>query len=100
MVAMAKATRTLNPLHFEDLDPHRFEDLIRQLAYDFRNWSALEATGRTGADEGFDIRGREIHSAPETDDEEEPNTVEERIWLIQCKREKAITPSKITRYAI
>jgi hypothetical protein len=23
-------SKTLNPLHFEDLEPHRFEDLVRQ----------------------------------------------------------------------
>ncbi len=39
-------TRTLNPLHFEDLEPHRFEDMVRQLAYDFRPWRSIEATGR------------------------------------------------------
>lgn len=38
-------TKTLNPIHFEDLEPHRFEDLIRQLLYDFKNWKSLEATG-------------------------------------------------------
>ena len=42
---MSKTTKTLNPLHFEDLEPHRFEDLVRQLAYDFRNWRSLEPTG-------------------------------------------------------
>jgi hypothetical protein len=30
-------TKTLGPLHFEDLDPHRFEDLIRELISDFIN---------------------------------------------------------------
>lgn len=29
-------SRTIGPLHFEDLDPKRFEDLIRQLAYEFK----------------------------------------------------------------
>ena len=57
---MASVTKTINPLHFEDLEPHRFEDLVRQLIYDFRNWNALEATGRAGSDEGFDVRGREV----------------------------------------
>jgi hypothetical protein len=39
-------TRSLHPLPFENLDPRRFEDLIRQLAYDFRRWRALETYGR------------------------------------------------------
>ena len=37
-------TKTLNPLHFEDLEPHRFEDLVRQIIYDFKEWSLLEPT--------------------------------------------------------
>jgi hypothetical protein len=39
----ATTTRTLNPLPFQDLKPHRFEDLVRQLAYDLRRWKALLA---------------------------------------------------------
>lgn len=104
---MAKpiTTRTLGPLHFEDLEPHRFEDLVRQLAYDFRPWTQLEATGRTGSDEGFDVRGIESGLGSQdfaTDDEEDsdgnvaPRT--ERVWLIQCKREKKITPKKLADY--
>lgn len=51
--------RTISQLHFEDLEPHRFEDLVRQLAYGFRDWVALEPLGRSGSDEGIDIRGIE-----------------------------------------
>ena len=73
---MARPTRTIGPLHLEDLEPHRFEDLIRQLLYDFRPWRQLEATGRSGADQGFDARGWEIVPAEEEatlpSDEEEP----------------------------
>jgi len=36
-------TRTFAPIHFEDLDPHRFEDLVRELIYDFRDWQSIEA---------------------------------------------------------
>ena len=50
--------RTFAPIHFEDLDPHRFEDLIRELIYDFRDWQSIEATGRSGSDAGFDIRAK------------------------------------------
>ena len=46
-------TRTLNPLPFTDLEPKRFEDLVRQLIYDFRPWNRLEATGRAGSDDGY-----------------------------------------------
>lgn len=100
---MAQATRTLNPLHFEDLDPHRFEDLIRQLAYDFRAWRSLEALGRSGSEEGMDIRGQEtIEGTVPRDEEEdvsEPGGGSEpsvdRLWVIQCKREKNLGPAKV-----
>ena len=102
---MANITRTVNPLHFEDLEPHRFEDLVRQLAYDFRPWRKLEATGRAGSDDGFDARGWEIVSDTdinETDSEsfveEESIAISDRQWLIQCKREKEIGPKKLKDY--
>jgi hypothetical protein len=106
---MAPPTRTIGPLHLEDLEPHRFEDLIRQLVYDFRNWRALEATGRSGSDDGFDARGFEmvsdaVEESEVTDDSdgvaaaETAVTSEDRVWLIQCKREKKITPKKLVGY--
>jgi hypothetical protein len=101
-------SKTLNPLHFEDLEPHRFEDLVRQVIYDFRNWNLLEPTGRLGADDGYDARGFEIISEEskgndertdeEDDDDGELTSSQERLWQIQCKREKSISPSKISRY--
>lgn len=98
-------TKTLNPLHFEDLEPHRFEDLVRQLAYDFRTWRTLEPTGRLGADDGYDARGFEIvdEQVLETDNDSEENEIEtktlpDRLWQLQCKREKTITPSKLEKY--
>lgn len=104
MAEKPKPTRTTGPLHFEDLEPHRFEDLVRRLAYDFRPWSQLEATGRSGSDDGFDARGFEsIPGAPPTNEEDDDEIVgedvtSERIWLIQCKREKTITPKKLGQY--
>lgn len=91
-------TRTLGPLHFEDLEPKRFEDLARQLIYDFKPWRRLEATGRSGSDDGFDARGYEMVVAEdvESSDEDTDREVEaDRLWLIQCKREKTITPAKL-----
>ena len=108
VLSLAYTTRTLNPLPFKDLEPRRFEDLVRQLAYDFRTWRSLEATGRSGNDSGYDIRGWEILpvsdiAISDNDDDEdrslsttEPAT--DRIWLIQCKREQAIGPKKLGRY--
>jgi hypothetical protein len=105
---MADATRTLNPLHFEDLEPHRFEDLVRQLIYDFREWRRLEATGRSGSDDGFDARAWEIVGtiSDATDDNEERDddstpiaTADtDRLWLVQCKRERRIGPKQIATY--
>ncbi len=98
-------TTTLNPLPFRDLEPHRFEDLIRQLVYDFRIWKRLEATGRSGGDSGFDIRGIETGEAAGPVDEAEQElddardaVAPERVWLIQCKREKTITPKQLETY--
>ncbi|WP_339163483.1 hypothetical protein [Methylobacterium bullatum] len=60
----------------------------------------MEATGRGGADDGFDARGFEIvanaDSVSSRDDEDDSEAhVADRIWLIQCKREKTITPRKL-----
>jgi hypothetical protein len=95
-------TRTLNPLHFEDLEPHRFEDLVRQLAYDFRSWKLIEATGRLGSDDGIDIRGIEASidanadiSLEEGDSVADQPLPDDRVWVIQCKREKSISPGRM-----
>lgn len=102
---MPQPSRTLNPLHFEDLEPHRFEDLIRQLIYDFRQWRSLEATGRKGSDAGIDIRAIERVGAADFINEDEVADTEpipvrdiqsqDRLWVIQCKRTHQIGPTKI-----
>ncbi len=100
-MAKPHVTRTLGPIHFEDLDPHRFEDLIRQLAYDFRPWKSIESTGRGGADDGFDVRAFEEVRTPATsseddvDTEDAPHPMEGNLWMIQCKREKEVGPKKV-----
>lgn len=100
-MAKATPTRTLNSLPFQDLEPHRFEDLIRQLAYDMRRWKSLEATGRSGSDEGVDIRAIELVAPDERPVEEDPAEEDripafvERLWIFQCKREKSLTPKRI-----
>lgn len=89
----AQPSRTINPLHFEDLDPHRFEDLIRQLVYQWRSWTVLEALGKSGADGGVDIRGVERASRPApTEDDEAEEWL--RTWFVQCKREASFGPAK------
>lgn len=103
------ANRAIGPLHLEDLEPHRFEDLARQLLYDFRPWRDLEATGRLGSDEGFDARATELVGAAVAtasddldgvDDAPETTEIITRRWLIQCKREKSITPVKAEAYVL
>lgn len=98
---MRHTSRTINPLHFEDLEPHRFEDLVRQLAYSYRSWRYLDATGRLGRDDGLDIQGVELAAATrdrtaDADDEPlddgSPPGYIERGWSIQCKRYKEIGP--------
>jgi hypothetical protein len=107
MVTKSIPTKTTGPLHFEDLEPRRFEDLVRRLLYDFRQWRELEATGRTGSDEGFDARGYEavqgdfgggIDGDDDDDDGSENRTDSDVVWLIQCKREKSIPPKKLAAY--
>jgi hypothetical protein len=94
-------TRTYGVIHFEDLDPHRFEDLIRQLVYDLKQWQSIESTGRGGADDGFDIRAYEAQQlqevAPSDEDSEAdaPHPMEGNLWMIQCKREKRLGPTKV-----
>jgi hypothetical protein len=96
-------TKTLGPLHFEDLEPHRFEDLVRELVYDLKDWQTIEATGRSGSDDGIDIRAYERVSVVERDadeseegnDDELVHPMDGNLWMIQCKRESAIGPTKV-----
>jgi hypothetical protein len=102
--AMAKprTTRTYGPIHFEDLDPHRFEDLIRELIYDFKDWQSIQSIGRTGTDEGSDIRAYErVAPSPPADEGEneevEVHPMDGNLWMVQCKREKELGPKRIDR---
>jgi len=100
-MAKANITRTYGPIHFEDLDPHRFEDLVRELIYDYKDWQTIEATGRSGNDEGFDIRAYERVSKTvqseieDNDDKDEIHPMDGNLWMIQGKREKEIGPKRV-----
>ena len=103
IMARSSITRTLGPIHFEDLDPRRFEDLVRELAYDFKDWQSIEATGRGGNDDGFDIRAYERfysvsneNESEEHNDEETAHALDGHVWMFQCKREKQIGPTRIS----
>jgi hypothetical protein len=99
-MAKPKVTRTYGPIHFEDLDPHRFEDLVRELIYDYKDWQSIEATGRSGNDGGFDVRAYEKVEASsqardEDEDQEETHPMAGNLWMIQGKREKELGPKRV-----
>lgn len=100
-IIMAKAapTKTTNPIHFEDLDPKRFEDLVRELIYDFKDWQSIEATGKGGSDDGYDVRAFErLGQMTITEDGDETiHPMDGNLWMIQCKREKQIGPTDIKK---
>lgn len=54
---MTPPTVTTNRLHFEDLEPRRFEELGYQLLQRLYKWDRLDHTGVCGNDGGIDIYG-------------------------------------------
>ncbi|WP_442588466.1 hypothetical protein ACSBL2_20715 [Pedobacter sp. AW31-3R] len=96
-----RITHTLGQIHFEDLEPHRFEDLVRQLIYDYKDWQSIEATGRGGADDGYDIRAYEKNAIVSQETDEDTSgpvpPMDGRRWMIQCKREKEIASAKVKK---
>ena len=84
-----KITKTTNPIHFEDLDPMRFEDLAFNVLYRSKKWHSINHLGRSGNDGGRDIDGTEI--------DEDSNITR---WLIQCKRYKKIGPKLLESIVI
>lgn len=79
-------TRTINQLHFEDLDPIRFEELILSMVYRMRRWDKLDHFGKKGSDDGIDIR------AVEQLENGKNNT-----YYFQCKRYQKISNSIIKK---
>lgn len=79
-------TKTTNRIHFEDLDPIRFEDLCFNLLYRQKNWRKLKHYGRSGGDEGIDIDGEEIL-----------NNGSIKRWHIQCKRHASFSPADVEK---
>lgn len=77
-------TKTVNQLHFEDLDPIRFEELILSMVYRMRRWEKLDHFGKKGSDDGIDIRAVEVLE-----------NGKENIYYFQCKRYKRILNSEI-----
>ena len=77
-------TRTNGRLHFEDLDPGRFEDLCLSMIYRMRRWIKIEHFGRTGADSAIDIQAIERLENDRTE-----------TWHFQCKRYQKLTKTEI-----
>lgn len=72
---MNTPTRTTNRLHFEDLDPLRFEDLVYELLYRKQEWKRIENWGKCGSDDGIDIHCEDKEGLK---------------WFCQCKRYKSL----------
>ncbi len=77
---MSTPTQTTNKLHFEDLDPHRFEDMGYELLYRLQKWRRIENWGRSGSDDGIDIYCEDN---------------QKHKWFCQCKRYKEITKKQV-----
>ena len=77
---MNTPTRTTNKLHFEDLEPHRFEDMGYELLYRLQKWNRIENWGKSGSDDGIDIYCEDS---------------KKHKWFCQCKRYKEITKEQI-----
>ncbi|MBI6873437.1 restriction endonuclease [Clostridium aciditolerans] len=77
-------TRTINQLHFEDLDPIRFEELILSMVYRMRRWLQLDHLGKKGSDDGIDIRAVE-----------ELENGKNKTYYFQCKRYCKITKAQL-----
>lgn len=77
-------TKTIGQLHFEDLDPIRFEELILSIVYRMRRWEKLNHFGKKGSDDGIDIRAVELLENGKRD-----------IYHIQCKRYSKMTVTQI-----
>ena len=80
-----KPTKTTNNLHFEDLSPERFEDLIRDIFYNEKKWLELYPYGKKGKDGGIDILAIE------------ENNGRRIVWGVQCKRYQKIQKSDLTQ---
>ncbi len=74
---------------------------MRQLVYDFKDWQTIEGTGRSGSDDGIDIRAFERLAIPRNEDDEDeeakesPHPMMGNQWIVQCKREKELGPKRV-----
>lgn len=79
-------TRTINQIHFEDLDPIRFEELVLCMVWRMKRWAKIDHFGKMGSDGGIDIR------AIEKVDENVEN-----VYCFQCKRYMKLTNNQLKK---
>lgn len=72
---------TTNRLHFEDLEPRRFEDLSFEILNRTKKWKRINHTGALGNDGGVDIYGV---------------TDEDHVYYCQVKRLREASKADIT----
>jgi hypothetical protein len=70
-----RPSKTINRLHFTDLEAGRFENLCLALIFPLHPWTDIRHYGRTGADGGVDILAKE-----------RLEDGGEREWRVQCRR--------------
>lgn len=83
-----KQTRTINQLHFEDLDPIRFEELILSMVYRQNRWYTINHFGKKGSDDGIDIEATEML---------ENGKIRKYHYHYQCKRYNKISKSQLKK---
>jgi len=77
-------TRTINQIHFEDLDPIRFEELILSVVYRMARWDTISHPGKKGSDDGIDIEAIEVLE-----------NGKERSYHFQCKRYSKLNTTQL-----
>ena len=79
-------TKTHGKLHFEDLEPGRFEMLAMQIVYRMRRWERLDHYGAAGSDDGVDINAVELLE-----------NGKRNSYHFQCKRYDRLTKSQLVK---
>ena len=79
-------SKTHGRLHFEDLEPGRFEMLAMQIIYRMRRWESLDHFGAAGSDDGVDINAVELFT-----------NGKRNSYHFQCKRYDKLTKSQLEK---
>jgi len=80
-------TKTTNKIHFEDLDPLRFENLISCMVYRMAGrWQTIYPFGQKGIDDGIDIGAIELLE-----------NGKERTHHFQCKRYTKLSKAQLRK---